>query len=174
LAAQEPGHDDVVHPRRPHRQFVGAAGAQHQDVGGALSQRGAVRDRFGHTGVDEPAARHRDRRSGQHRHARRRGERDLDRVDVGQERVQVGGLAGVGVGGERVEGDRVGQDRREVHRFEHRVDLVDEVFEVDHRAAAQGVQRVDDPAHDDRVPPGADAGRRPAAEEPGAVQRAGR
>jgi hypothetical protein len=51
--------------------------------------------------------------------------------------VQVGGLAGGGVGGQRVELDRVGEHGGEVQGVRGLVEILDQAADVDHRAAAQ-------------------------------------
>ena len=91
--------------RRRHA-LARAARAQHEQVGRAVGQRGAERDRRGQPGVDEAPAVDRDRRPGEQRQRGRGAQREPQRrrvarpspwrstasarLDVGGERVQLG------------------------------------------------------------------------------------
>lgn len=116
---------------------LGAAGAEDQDVSGALGQGGAVGDGFRYAGVVEAAAGDDDGRAGQQGQRGAGPQGQAQSGGIADERTQVGGLAGGGVGGQRMELDRAGQHGGEVHRERGLVQILDQGPDVGDRAAAQ-------------------------------------
>jgi hypothetical protein len=137
-----------------------------------LVQGGAVGDGLGQAGVVEAAAVQRHRRAREERQggAGAQGQAQLGRG--GGQRAQVGGLAGGGVGGQRVELDRAGQHGGEIHRERGLVQVLDQRPDVGDRAAAQRAGTADEGAGVGGLGPAAQPGG--TAEQPGAGDGPGR
>ncbi|HEX4789437.1 MAG TPA: hypothetical protein VH372_13295 [Actinospica sp.] len=138
----------------------------------AVAQRLAERDGLGEPGIEVAAAAERDRRAGEHGQRGRRPDREPQRPAVRQLAVQVGHLAGIDVGGQRVQLDRRREDGGVVEREFVRVDPFHQPFHVHHRAAAQQVALADQRPGEARIGPAAQA-LRARAEQPGGRDRPG-
>jgi hypothetical protein len=150
----------------------GAAGAQDEQVGGAVGQGGAVGDGLRDARVVESAAGELDRRAGQQGQgsAGPQGQAQLSRV--ADERAQVDGVARLRVGGQRVQLDRAGQHGGEIHRERGLVQVLDQRADVGHRTAAQQRGAANQGPGVGGLGPAAQAFR--PAQQPGAGDRAGR